>query len=206
MRRGEASSPNAIDVVYPLQGQTLRRDHAQELRQILGLRLPWLESDNAAGIHPIKLVPGNDDPGLLSSRARLLLRVSPQRFEKLIELAGSSLLMTGSELRLGLPHERKLLPHATLYAHRVAASSPDELEFLQAVSEELEQLGIKGHRVCGKHQTMTLGRQELNCFSLMLHALAPSESLRLQELGLGAHRLLGCGIFVPHKSAAAVGA
>jgi hypothetical protein len=38
----------------------------------------------------------------------------------------------------------------------------------------------------------------------MLHALSPEQSLRLQQHGLGPQRLLGCGIFVPHKSAAAV--
>jgi hypothetical protein len=40
----------------------------------------------------------------------------------------------------------------------------------------------------------------------MLHALPAEQSLRLQKRGLRPHRLMGCGIFVPHKSAAAVGA
>ena len=45
----------------------------------------------------------------------------------------------------------------------------------------------------------------MTTFSMMLHALVPEQSLRLQQHGLGPHRLLGCGLFVPHKSAAAVG-
>ena len=48
--------------------------------------------------------------------------------------------------------------------------------------------------------------QEMTTFSMMLHGLGPEQSLRLQQRGLGPHRLLGCGLFVPHKSAAAVGA
>jgi hypothetical protein len=51
---------------------------------------------------------------------------------------------------------------------------------------------------------MQVSGQVVNTFSLMLHALPPDQSLRLQHHGLGVHRLLGCGIFVPHKSAAAV--
>jgi hypothetical protein len=38
----------------------------------------------------------------------------------------------------------------------------------------------------------------------MLHELSPEHSLRMQAAGLGAQRKLGCGIFVPHKSAGAV--
>jgi hypothetical protein len=43
-------------------------------------------------------------------------------------------------------------------------------------------------------------------YSLMLDGLSPAASLRVLESGLGRHRRLGCGVFVPHKSSAAVGA
>ncbi|MCE3273209.1 MAG: Cas6 Crispr, partial [Ramlibacter sp.] len=36
--------------------------------------------------------------------------------------------------------------------------------------------------------------------------LTRAESLRVLRRGIGPQRLLGCGLFVPHKSAAAVGA
>jgi CRISPR/Cas system CSM-associated protein Csm4 (group 5 of RAMP superfamily) len=38
----------------------------------------------------------------------------------------------------------------------------------------------------------------------MLADLKPEESLRLQQQGLGPHRLMGCGIFIPHKGIDAV--
>ncbi|MBV5275414.1 MAG: type I-MYXAN CRISPR-associated protein Cas6/Cmx6, partial [Lamprocystis purpurea] len=41
--------------------------------------------------------------------------------------------------------------------------------------------------------------------SLLLAGLKPDESLRLQQQGLGLHRLMGCGIFIPHKGIDAVG-
>jgi hypothetical protein len=40
----------------------------------------------------------------------------------------------------------------------------------------------------------------------MLSGLNAAQSLRVLRQGVGPHRLLGCGLFVPHKSAAAVGA
>ncbi len=34
-------------------------------------------------------------------------------------------------------------------------------------------------------------------FALLVEGLRPDESLRLQEVGLGGRRHLGCGVFVP---------
>ena len=68
-----------VDVVFPLHGRAIARDHAQALREALAGLWPWLESDALAGVHPIKLVPGNDDLSPLSQRARLLLRLPSRR-------------------------------------------------------------------------------------------------------------------------------
>jgi CRISPR-associated protein Cas6 len=196
----------AVDVVFPLEGKTLPRDHANAIRQALTAQLSWLEADPGAGIHPVKLVPGDDVPPLLSRRARLVLRVASRRFEELRELAGLALIVEGHGLRLGVPHRHELLPHGTLYAYRVAADGADEAAFMAMVEAELAQLSIAGERVCGKHQRHLIDGHVLDAFSLMLHALPPDQSIRLQVAGLGTHRLMGCGLFVPHKSAAAVGA
>ena len=40
----------------------------------------------------------------------------------------------------------------------------------------------------------------------MLDHLDRGDARRILDTGLGPHRLWGCGVFVPHKSAAAVGA
>lgn len=193
------------DAVFPLEGQVLPRDHAQALQQALCAQWPWLGTDSLAGIHPVKVVHGSEDQALLSRRARLLLRVGTRRVDDLMALAGFDLDVAGHRLRLGVPHRRALQPHATLYAYKVAADSADEMRFMAAVQRELGQLAIGGEPVCGKRQRMLVSGRVLDTFSLMLHELSPEQSLRLQQRGLGPHRLLGCGIFVPHKSAAAVG-
>jgi hypothetical protein len=46
----------------------------------------------------------------------------------------------------------------------------------------------------------------LRGYSLMLDGLTPAGALRMLEAGIGRHRRWGCGVFVPHKSAVAVGA
>lgn len=204
MTTPQAPGDAAVDVVFPIDGQTLPRDHAQALQQVLSAQLPWLDADPVAGIHPVKVVQGNDAQALLSRRTSLLLRVGAERANELLALAGLDLNVGGYLLRLSRPHLRELLPHTTLYAYRVAAESADELTFMAAVERELAELAIGGERVCGKRQRMVVSGRVLDTFSLMLHALPPEQSLRLQQRGLGSHRLLGCGIFVPHKSAAAV--
>jgi CRISPR-associated protein Cas6 len=99
------------------------------------------------------------------------------------------------------------LAHGTLYAYFVAAESDDEQAFLADVNRELRSVDIDCRIVCDKRQ-QHLGPQGqvMHGFSLMLHELSPADSLRIQRLGLGVHRTLGCGIFVPHRSAAAVAA
>jgi len=121
-------------------------------------------------------------------------------------LDGVQLDVMAHPLRLGAVHLRALQPLATLYAYRVAAGSADESVFMQAMEAELAGMAIAGVRVCGKCQSLRVDGQEMTTFSMMLHGLGPEQSLRLQQRGLGPHRLLGCGLFVPHKSAAAVGA
>ena len=193
-----------LDVVFPMEGQCLPRDHAHALRQTLCQHLPWLDTDAQAGIHPVKLVPGTDSPALLSRRSLLMLRVARQRMPGLSALAGLDLMVAGHRLRLGSPHLRELQAYTTLYAYKVAADNADEVVFMAEVARELAELGIVGERVCGMHQVLNLTDGVVNTFSLMLHALPPDQSLRLQHHGIGPHRLLGCGIFIPHKSAAAV--
>ena len=200
----QAMADTVVDAVFPIKGSTLPRDHALPLQQLLTAQWPWLETDPLAGIHAIKMVQGSLESGLLSQRARLVLRVTAQRSVDLLALPRLELSVAGHRIDLGPARLRELQAHATLYAYKVAADSADEMRFMALVERELADLEITGERVCGKHQKMLTAGAELNTFSLMLHSLPAQQSLRLQQHGLGRHRLLGCGIFVAHKSAAAV--
>ena len=208
----EVALATMADLVFPLAGRTLPRDHRLALAQALEAAAPWLApSDHSAGcgLHPVNLVPGSGDTALLSGRARLLVRLPRERVETLATLQGRTLDVAGHAVTLGTPHVRELLPHGTLYAHLVAAASDDEANFLAAVNTELDALGARCHRICGRrHQvraSVQAGAPLLTGFSLMLHGLSPQASLRVLEAGLGAQRRLGCGVFVPHRSASAVG-
>ncbi|MCU0918907.1 MAG: type I-MYXAN CRISPR-associated protein Cas6/Cmx6 [Burkholderiaceae bacterium] len=194
-----------VDVAFALGGRSLPRDHAQALADALMARLPWLATHPTAGVHPVKVVPGDGPQGWLSQRARLLLRVPQSLQPALAALDGCTLGVAGSTLRLGRPTPHRLLPHGTLYAHFVAAASDDEAAFMRDVRSQLDALRIDAHTVCGKLQQRHSDAGIVVGFSLMLHGLSPADSLTVQRVGIGPQRALGCGLFVPHRSAAAVG-
>jgi CRISPR-associated protein Cas6 len=85
----------------------------------------------------------------------------------------------------------------------VASAAADEAGFMHEVEAELQQLGVPCRPICGRQQTLEAGT--LQGFSLMLDGLSAAAALQLLQRGLGLHRRLGCGLFVPHRSAAAVG-
>jgi CRISPR-associated protein Cas6 len=195
-----------VDVAFSLQGQTLSlpRDHRRALAAALAQALPWLATEAGAGVHRLNVSAGGGAAALLSQRTRLTLRLPRHRVADAVQLSGQTLQVSGAALPLGAAQVRELVPHSTLYAHLVAADTADELAFLQAVQAQTQSLEVACRPICGRHQTTEAGT--LQGFSLMLDGLNAAHALRLLETGIGTHRLWGCGLFVPHKSAAAVGA
>ncbi len=195
---------NMVDLAFAVSGPALPRDHRRVLAHAVDRALPWLASQPGAGVHPLNVSAGGGPQALLSKRTRLTLRVPRARVAEARALEGTRLDLGGLALRVGAVHERALLPWGTLYAHVVAAGDGiDEIGFLQMAGDELSALGITGRLICGRQQTLEGGA--LRGFSLMLDGLGLAGALRLFEAGIGPHRRLGCGLFIPHKSAAAVG-
>jgi CRISPR-associated protein Cas6 len=194
-----------IDLAFPLQGDSLPREHRQALAGALLQALPWLGEVAGAAVHRLNVSAGGGAHALLSQRTRLTLRLPRAHADAAQALVDQTLAVAGCPLRLGPAQARELLPWSTLYAHLVAAADDvvDEAAFLQAVQAELAALGINGRAICGRHQATEGGM--LQGYGLMLDHLSPTDALHLMEAGLGPHRLWGCGVFVPHKSASAVG-
>ena len=192
-----------IDIAFAVSGDPLPRDHRYALAEALERALPWLPDTPQAGVHGLNLVSGSGPEALVSPRTRLRLRVPRERADDACALAGAELAVAGRRLRVGAALRRELVDHHTLYAQLVACAGDDELAFMRTVQDELDRLGVRCRAVCGLHRVVESGA--LPGFSLMLDGLAPDQSLTVLEAGLGAHRRLGCGLFVGHKSAAAVG-
>jgi CRISPR-associated protein Cas6 len=195
-----------VDVAFALHAPegaaSLPQEHRHTLAAALDAALPWWAGEPDAGVHRMNLAGGAQ--ALLSQRTRLTLRVPRVRASDALSLQGSELRLGAARLRVGRGQVRELLPWGTLYAHLVAAEQEDEAGFLGRLQAALAVLQVGCRLVCGRHQVVEGG--QLHGYSLMLDGLSGAAALQMLDTGLGAHRRLGCGLFVPHKSAAAVGA
>jgi CRISPR-associated protein Cas6 len=190
------------DLGFALGGGTLPRTHRSELADAIGQALPWFATSAGVGMHRLN-VSSEGDQVLLARRTPLRLRVPRELAGAAAALQGRDLAVGADRLRLGAVQVRELLPHGTLYAHLVATDDADEAAFLRSMQAELAAQGVVCRPICGRRQVVEGGA--LQGFSLMLDGLSHEGALRILERGLGPHRRLGCGLFVAHRSAAAVG-
>jgi len=208
---------DVVDVLFTLHCRSIPVDHAYNLGQAVNAAVPWL-ADSGAGIHTIHVAGsqngwerpshGVDQHLLLSRRTKLSIRVPEARVAALqTALEGKTLDIGGAALSIGSGKPRALSKAATLFARYVASPADlDEEAFLRWAAASLrERLDIHVRKaLCGKQTPLDTPQGPLITRSLMLADLKPDASLRLQQQGLGPHRLMGCGLFIPHKGIDAV--
>lgn len=195
---------DVVDLSFGVKGETIAADCAERLRKAVVAVLPWMEQEPAAGIHPLRGTSGGGDRRVLSQRAQLVLRLPLARVSAARALSGMRFDVEG-EIELGASAVRPLAPYHVVYSRFVSTGDEDEIAFLAAVERAIGTAQIECKLIAGKPRAGRAGDESYCGFSLMLHGLSPAHSLRVQGLGIGERRLLGCGLFVPHKSIAAVG-
>lgn len=208
-----AGVPDAVvDLVFQMNCRTLPVDHAYRLSQAVQALLPWFSTVPAAGLHLIhgadsgngwyRPEAGGEDLLYLSRRTRFVLRLPRERVEDARALSGQVLNIDGHALALGEASVRPLAASGTIYARYVVGRREDsEAAFLERVAGELRSMGIRFKKVlCGRSHTLATPDGEVFTRSVMLADLSLDDSFKLQQLGLGAGRKLGCGLFIPHKS------
>jgi CRISPR-associated protein Cas6 len=201
---GLESAAGAADLRFELRGERLPLDHGQALAEAVCEHLPWLADEPDAGIHAVRGAAMGGGLLGISRRARLVLRLPRARLEDALALAGRSLRLGAQTLQVGAGKPWPLTPSNTVYARVVIAGPEDEGPFAEALGGLLSDFGAACQVVLGKPRTLATRAGARRGFSVLLHGMAPEQSLRLQERGLGELRLHGCGIVVPYKSIAAV--
>ena len=191
-------APEMTDVAFGLKGESVPESYAFLLWQEVACHLPWLESDEHAGILPLRGML-NSGRILLPQRAKLVLRVAAEFASQARVLVGKKLDIGGSLLQVGEFDERPLKPYPTLHAHLVEGPSEEEA-FLAEAGRQLEDMEVACKLICGRQVAMGDSEKLISGFSLVLHDLKPEESLRVQHAGLGGSRRFGCGMFVPFKT------
>jgi CRISPR-associated protein Cas6 len=203
----EEYTPHMIDLQFDLVGTTIPADNAQLLSDALLSLLPWLGEDGGTGIQHLKGVETNRDDTTLhiNRRTKLFIRVPKVRVDDMRQVVGQTLNLAGHTLQIGSFKTREFAPFANIYAHFVDTGSAGEEQFVQDVMRELDgHFQLHCGFICGRQQTLQSESGPIYGYSLMLHDVPPHKSLQLQDEGMGRNHLLGCGIFIPHKSIAPV--
>jgi len=210
-----STSEKVVDLHYKIDCKQIPTSHAWELSQALYQALPWIKQDAEVGVHQIHgATSGNGwerppDGELihLSKRTRMHLRVPLSRIDDADGLVGKTLDVAGYAVTVGKMVTKKIDPFSTIFArYIVVADDMDEEDFLQWVVTELKARDIQARKLlCGISHEIEANNKQIKTRSLMIADLDKATSIALQEVGLGLHRHLGCGIFVPHKGIKAVG-
>jgi CRISPR-associated protein Cas6 len=204
-------SDDTIDVLFSIDCREIPVDHAHELSQAVLKALPWLREEQRAGVHLIHVAAsqngwerpahGEGQMLCLSKRTKFTLRVPSERLREAESLSGATLDLNGHRLTVGKFKTRRLSKLGTIFSRYVVCHPGEaEQDFLHRMVGELRAMGIPVKKaLCGKETALAHPDGAIHTRSLMLADLTPEHSLQLQRYGLGPHRLMGCGIFIPHK-------
>lgn len=203
---------DVVDVRFDIDCRHLPVDHSYALYAALKDALPWLAGDPTIGVHSVHVAGsqngwerpehGSDQHLVVSRRTKLTVRVSKERVDSLMEqLSGTTLDISGCPMTIGQGKIRPLSKEATLFARYVVTGPADsEEQFLSWAADELGAIDIRLRKaLCGKDTPLATPGGTIRTRSLMLADLSQEDSVRLQQIGLGPHREMGCGIFIPHK-------
>ncbi len=205
---------DVFDLVFKLRGDSLDIDHAHALSEALQRHLSAAICARI-GVHGIRLAgsgngwnrPEKIDAELpLSRRARLIIRVQQDDSDALTQITNQTLQVGSQAVEIGASSVRKLSDMSTMYARAIRCDrEQSEDDFMQEVAVQLAAMGINVSKMmCGKSGAIRAGDETIFTRALLVADLKPEESVRLQQRGVGEGRLLGCGLFVPHKGIDAV--
>lgn len=202
---------DVVDLSFRIGCPTLPLDHAHALSSALLEALPWIADEAYAGVHLIHgAASGNGwyrpedsvrEVLHLSRRTRLRLRLPRHRLEDARQLTGRRLDIDGHPLAIGDAEVFLLSSLSTLFSRYVmTGADSDEQAFLEEAARGLQVIGIDCRKMLGGiSHTLQFPDGPVHTRSLMVADLAPEQSVRLQQVGLGAGRTIGCGLFLPHK-------
>ncbi|MEE8380132.1 MAG: type I-MYXAN CRISPR-associated protein Cas6/Cmx6 [Gammaproteobacteria bacterium] len=202
---------DVVDLVFSIHCKSLPVDHVYALSESVHNILPWLRDEEFAGIHSIHVAASGNGwmrpevPGELlhlSRRTKFELRVPEHRVEDARLLEGTTLNVAGHPIEIQTATVRQLSTITILLCRYLATDEDtvDEKQVLAWVAGQLKNLGIAPRKILfGIENFIQSPAGPIRTRSLMLADLEVDESLILQRKGLGPHRHLGCGLFIPHK-------
>lgn len=185
-----------LDLVFNVTGNQLLVDHGFALYSTISKVCPVIHNDQEVGLKLIRgryLGYGRLD---ISPRSELVIRLPISRIKDYLSLAGKSLVVQGNILRVGVPNTRALIPAVALFSPLVTTKNGQEQTRFEAeIRKQMQTLGIKGKLSVGKRRTFQVHGKQVVGYEVLVWELTASESILVQEHGLGGRRKMGCGFF-----------
>ncbi|MFL6215830.1 MAG: type I-MYXAN CRISPR-associated protein Cas6/Cmx6 [Blastocatellia bacterium] len=187
-----------VELRFPLTGAALPCDHGRAIFRAISRLVPEAASADWLLVKAMRGASRSGGAMQEVSPARLRMRLPQGRVSLMLGLAERRLQVGSHQVRLGTPEISLLHPCPSLYARCVAINGCTKPEaFLDALCWRLDEMAVACEIEVGRRRQFRAGRRSITGFALTLHELGDEDSLALQEQGLGSHRHLGCGFFVP---------
>ncbi len=192
-----------LDLEFPVfSTSAISVDHGYHLYAGLSRALSTVHSENGIAVHPICGRQIGDRMLQLMPWSTIKVRTPQGRIGDLVGLAGKSITIGDRQVRLGVPKVQGLEPATALRSRLVTIKGFLDAEtFAQAVRRQLDALEISERVILtiGKRRTIKIRDKEVVGFEVILEGLLASESIALQETGIGGRRHMGCGVFMANS-------
>jgi CRISPR-associated protein Cas6 len=190
-----------VDLAFPVKSlDAIPADHGYLLYSALSRELPEVHESNAIAVHPIRGRQDGVRGLILQSWSAITLRVNDDQIGGLLRLVGKTLRIGPANVTVDFPRVMPLITAPSLRSRFVTTKNGLDLDrFSTEIRRQMAALGISDAAKCtpGKRRTFRIKTKEIVGFELIVEGLTASESLVLQERGLGGRRLMTCGVFVP---------
>ena len=190
-----------VDLAFRLMGSRIPVDHGYALYAAINRVVPELHDAQDIGVHPIRGRFDGNGCLVLSPTSRLIVRAPDDRIREFLKLAGKTLEVDGNRFQVGVPEVRALRPAAALSARLVTIKGFMATEpFIEAAKRQLETMGVTAALQSGERRTFQIKDKQVVGFELLASELDAEDSIKLQEIGIGGRRRMGCGVFVEVRS------
>jgi CRISPR-associated protein Cas6 len=193
------------DLCFPVFGETCPSDNNYASSSAVTKLCPILHQQQGIGIQSISGIPDGKGRIRLTNQSHLRIRVRQEQISAFYKLAGKQLHIGCHRVSLGIPNVRNLIASRSLQARIVTIKGYMEADtFLQALLRQMDKSGISGEAHIPllpngelARKTIKIKKYSVVGFTVRVDDLSPQDSLKLQVLGLGGKRSLGCGFFMP---------
>ncbi len=199
-----------VDVVFPLKGRLLPLDNGYLVYSALSRLCPNIHQLKDIAIHPIAGIPNSSKQLKLTKRSKLQIRIPIEQISLIYEFLVEQTFKIGeSQFHIGIPEYKALTPASNLYSRLVIIRRCIEPQvFLEAAQRQLSSLGIRGNinllqKQNGQLQCRQLvlkkkkGTFPVRGYGVEVTDLSESDSIKLQQHGIGGKKKMMCGVFVP---------